>query len=308
LGLRVLVMKPHRRAGLTLIELLVVLTILSVLTAVAVTATANLVEQSRFETTQRNLQEVQQVVVGRPGQIDADGTQLISGFVADVGRPPLLLAELWTVPALPAQVFQIRAAPAPDQDVTLACGWRGPYLRLPIGATTVKDGWGNNLIATNNAVTGFLETLTSLGADNAGGAAAGGTYDPDHSIALLPYAASITGSVRVLDTSVMPATLRDPKPSEGKIVVKFFYPDAGTAGGVGVIVREIDLSGSATPTVPTPVTFTFPDSLVPPEVLKVTMGPRVIRATQGDPTIIHRSPAIRLMLPPGGQAKDLVMQ
>src|SRR5262245_61384856 len=69
------------RAGLTLIELLVVLLILSILTVVAVQATDVLVDQGRYDNTQRTLQSIDDAVVGSPNQRDADGTVLVSGFV-----------------------------------------------------------------------------------------------------------------------------------------------------------------------------------------------------------------------------------
>src|SRR5262249_35303906 len=81
------------RSGMTLVELLVVLLILSILTVVAVQATDTLVDQARYDSTQRTLQSVEEAIVGPRGQRDADGSVLVTGFVADVGRFPLAMGS-----------------------------------------------------------------------------------------------------------------------------------------------------------------------------------------------------------------------
>ena len=124
----------YRRPALTLIELLVVLLILVIMTTIAVQSTDNLVTQSRYDATQRTLQNIQNAIVGPAGQREPDGTPLITGFVADTGRLPvatldvtgsLTLSELWSNPNGIAP-FGMQQAVAPDTDVNLLCGWRRP--------------------------------------------------------------------------------------------------------------------------------------------------------------------------------------
>lgn len=133
--------KKSRSSGLTLVELLVVLTILAILTTVAVVSTETVLQQGRFEATQRTLQAIEEAVLGPGVYRSEDGTLTTSGFVADMGRLPTELSELWQHPAdLPGFDF----FPAEDDpDVSLPYGWRGPYLRLPAGAEELLDGWGN---------------------------------------------------------------------------------------------------------------------------------------------------------------------
>lgn len=136
------------RSGLTLVELLVVLVILSVLTVVAVQATDTLLDQGRFDATQRTLQEIRQAITGTPSQATFAG---VAGFAADLGRLPISLDELLVNPTSgPGMMFN-HAVQTFDSDgdgtadVALATGWRGPYLRLAPGAATTnfRDGWGN---------------------------------------------------------------------------------------------------------------------------------------------------------------------
>jgi prepilin-type N-terminal cleavage/methylation domain-containing protein len=77
-----------RRSGLTLIELLVVLVILAILTTIAITATSQVIDQGRYDATQRTLQNIQDAIVGPANQRAPDGSLLITGFVADMGNLP----------------------------------------------------------------------------------------------------------------------------------------------------------------------------------------------------------------------------
>jgi len=166
---------------LTLIELLVVLTILIILTTIAITSSDQILDQGRYDATQRTLQNIQDAIVGSANQRAADGSLLITGFVADMGRLPQTvdatsepLRELWDSSVIPAtsaygiQTFPnatitnalnstsafglMNAAGTPFNasttnvalTVTLPAGWRGPYLQLATGSGgRLLDGWGN---------------------------------------------------------------------------------------------------------------------------------------------------------------------
>jgi len=147
-------------SGFTLVEMLVVLTILAVLAGVALQAIEPVADQARYEATQSTLTGVAEALLGPEGLRQTDGTPLITGFVADIGRPPVLqgadpatqLHELWDPGSTLATgfAFQNRSGPAAHgspptdySDISLPCGWRGPYLRLGVGTTDLRDGWGN---------------------------------------------------------------------------------------------------------------------------------------------------------------------
>ena len=143
--------------------------ILVILTTIAVQATGNLADQARFDATQRTLQNIQNAIVGPAGQREPDGTPLITGFVADIGRLPvatvdatgaLTLNELWSNPnSLPT----FTSFATSDSYVTVYAGWRGPYLQLPPGSTQLTDGWGNPLsITATNPAALFLSNGTAI--------------------------------------------------------------------------------------------------------------------------------------------------
>jgi hypothetical protein len=95
---------------------------------------------------------------------DSEGARIRTGFLADMGRHPLattnqyggcLSRSFWTPPSA-ADVYAAREAVATnllpecdaadaDADVVVPGGWRGPYLRLPLGKTRLLDAWGQRL-------------------------------------------------------------------------------------------------------------------------------------------------------------------
>jgi prepilin-type N-terminal cleavage/methylation domain-containing protein len=147
------------RHGLTLLELMVVLVILAIVATVALQSLQPRVDSQRFQSATQLLKEIQSATLGPTEKYQIDGTPLISGFVADVGRLPIAkasavndsgsaqLSELWDSNSDLAMrfPFQFRPGPAQPTDyskIRLPCGWRGPYLQLPIGLNLIRDPWG----------------------------------------------------------------------------------------------------------------------------------------------------------------------
>ncbi len=140
----------NKPRGFTLIELLVVLVILVTLTAVAATSLEGVQDQSRFDMTTRQMNEIHDAITGAKNLKQVDGTPIMSGFVADVGGVPATLDDLIKPPAdsnalyASAKVFadSISYSPANTYFVAVPRGWRS-YLRLGPGQSTLADGWGN---------------------------------------------------------------------------------------------------------------------------------------------------------------------
>lgn len=135
---------------MTLFELLVVLTILAILSTVAVVSTETVISRGRFEATERTLLAIEEAILGPDPYLAEDGALATSGFVADMGRLPGELSELWErgdlwefdfVEASTANLHQ-DSFNYGDPEVIVPSGWRGPYLRLPFRANTLRDGWG----------------------------------------------------------------------------------------------------------------------------------------------------------------------
>lgn len=273
--------------GLTLFELVIVLAILAAVTASAAVATDRVLSRRRVEVTQRMLQAFRDSVLGDFGQaeplpaVSADsGRGALDGFVADMGRLPLAvgadpqwqLAELWSNPRGLAP-YGRKTAPG-DPEVFLYCGWRGPYLDLPVGASGLRDGWGRPLLVLTRDDDGMplpategspISGLTSTGSDGHLGVVSHDLPLPEDlavwlgDVASSPTHADLTFTVLQYDENqeeVIPAGF-------GHVLVRLYLPDAAT-GNVGYLQSSI-ASGPFT----APPTFQFVD---------VPIGPKAVRA------------------------------
>ncbi len=291
--------KKPLQAGFTLLELVVVMAILVVLAGVAVRSMEGLDQQARFDATLRSVEEIRSsvaVIAAEP-----DHSFSVAGFAADLGRLPKAvgadastqLAELWSNPRNLAP-FAIRPAPS-DSEVLVASGWRGPYLRLEVGRATLLDGWGQpfDMLQADGVTPASdgddVAFVRSRGADGVVDSEPIDSYDADLTTSLAEQGLQATLSGRVLLMDASTGQLQDPDPADGSVTIRLFGPNPATG-----------LPGEQVVTVAAPFSaavFSF----------NTTIGPKVIRAYQGDPTT-RRSVPIRLMLRPGGEARDLILR
>jgi len=241
----------------------IVLTILAVLTTLAITLADGTIDQARFDATRRQLQTIQDAILGPAGQPDS------ASFVADVGRLPLVganpddpLPEL-TSPMLPAGMLAFAARNATeDTDVVLYCGWRGPYASFPVGPTGLRDGWGQQFVATTQPTSAgaALLNLASIGGPNA--PYAGQPMSLPTPLTGLAWSGPLAGNLVVHSNSgTAPANLS----------VRLFVPDMTEADGVRMLSPS---SGDPTPSGGNVVSYPFSFASVP-------MGLVALRAYQG---------------------------
>jgi prepilin-type N-terminal cleavage/methylation domain-containing protein len=264
---------PSRR-GLTLVEMLVVLMILVLIAGTALTSTEGLVDQGRYESTRTMLTSVEDAMIGPPNRIDVENRPWISGFVADIGRLPKVVSteperrfvELWLKPQLVPE-FSIQT-PTGDLDVRVPGGWRGPYLRLGPGVSTLRDGYGELARAlradgTEAAEDESIEIIESLGSD----VATGGTgYDEDLAIAIHRTTAPIVGPRHMGSVPVRVFPSDDPG-AGANVIVRVYGP---VEGKVETIAQHTFLASGGVGT------HTFAD---------LAIGARVLRAYQVDDPI-----------------------
>ncbi len=285
--------RNREKSGFTLLELVVVLAILAVVTTLALRSLDQVQDGSRDEANRTGFQSLRDAVLGSPEDRSADGSPTISGFVADMGRLPkaveiggnLTLAELWTSPG---NSYDIRPAVAAngvplayeDPQVFVAGGWRGPYLRLPLGAETWLDGWGNPMvspIASGAAEYARLRDLDDAPLTTAGqevrivrhlGAngrldAADSGYDRDGVLVFddASFKSALTVQIEVLDDET-PAVV-DPGDS---VTVCVFGPNPADPSKISVVPVVGTFNSN-------PMTALFPG---------MTIGPRVVRAYFND--------------------------
>lgn len=276
------------RRGFTLIELVLVLMILAILAGSAVSMVSTQVDQARFESTQQTLQAIDRAVLGPKHARAANGSRSVSGFVADCGRLPYSLEELYIRPSSVPQFFNgkpsgVDESTNADNDVIVSGGWNGPYVQPAIGATSLPDGWASGLVLYNSngdlAASEGLGILRSLGRDQAVG---GTNYDADLSLIFEAEQNAVDAGLatQVENRWKKPLLVyvyyedssTNPNPTNGdKIVVRLYGPTSDNSGNVtlGTIAqqtRELNVEDG-----PIPVTLTFAAEPI---------GPRIIRAYQ----------------------------
>lgn len=313
-------MKNPDRHGFTLVELVAVLAILAIVTAIATRELGHVLDSQRYDATQQTLADIEAAVLGAH---DAS-----AGFVADLGRLPrtigtneLTLGELWTRPVI---AFDLRAAVATngvaaseeDAQVLVPGGWRGPYLRLPLGANTVRDGWGNGYVSPPTATpadptgAGYArlrsvadlplvtngETIAivrDLGANGTRDPADTG-YDRDRAIAFTDdrFRAGLKGQVEVRKGEEAAEV-----DAVDTVTVRAFGPDPENPAHVKVWSTSVPFTAN-------PVAFELPVSS------GLTIGPRVVRAYFEDVngnanTYYHKSAVRQVALAAGINAVHL---
>lgn len=153
--------------GFTLLELLIVVVILAAIAAAAVSVVEQGDDQSRVDITKSRSQQIRDAIVGRTAVIN--GSPLIEGFVADLGRVPATIAELASPSIVLGNVYRLAhyqstlpLTKADGSNLTydssgtqvpftsvVGGGWRGPYLLQESDpqyvqySASFRDGWGN---------------------------------------------------------------------------------------------------------------------------------------------------------------------
>lgn len=150
----------NARCGLTLLELVVVLVILAALSGVAVQSLEPIADQTRYEATQKTQTATQSAII--EDRLQVSGARQVTGFVTDLGRLPESLDMLFDangtttfaggalLSSFPFQEWAGPDASSPPvnptaidcRNISLRCGWRGPYLNVENRANGVVDGWG----------------------------------------------------------------------------------------------------------------------------------------------------------------------
>lgn len=309
------------RPGFTLVELVAVLLILTILATIALETIEPQVDQARFETTQRTVQNVSEAIFDQSQS--SDGRLVMTGFYADVGRLPQALAdpldptvltvrELWdpaTVPlyatrlASPDNVSTVTDADGDtivaDSKVELTFGWRGPYLRLPVGADGLRDGWANPMVSFTSYVDSATyphlrgpgdSDLTSAGAPVLGIRSLGAddiedtlvapdTYERD--LPTIGNGVSLNQSMLLGRVSGIVYVNSSVGATDSDVVVQIYYPDPDPTlpGKIAVQRATVSARGSSM-TAYDLFDFRFEDSAG--GNLQLPIGSRVIRAYFND--------------------------
>lgn len=281
------------RSAMTLMEMLIVLSILAITTLIAVQMTSTVIDQGRFDATRTELEALRAAIIGLPA---TSGDQGVSGFVADLGVPPVTLDPLFTLPSgtLPYATYAIDTIGLGSMDSNISGGWRGPYMRLGIG-NSLRDGWGNPFVYVIASPSGII-TIQSQGAEG---------YDPallTLQIAPAEYLASITFDIKEVRTDGEMTSLDTPTLASGDVLeLRVFRPAATTGYALGRF-GTTSTWPAAPPAPPSgPALGNFSGNYSH-QLSNTPIGALVARAVLRDnaspPTIKKRSAAVSLTLAP----------
>lgn len=171
------------QAGFSLLEMLVALAILSAAAYVALDTVESDTGQTRYQITENRLEKIRRAIVGNPDLV-LNGSPVVSGYVADVGRLPECLEQLVAMVECDGTGTYTPPAYEPNAAPGLGKGWRGPYLTTE--PTGIGDGWGTPAQANGNwgwnvTATATTFDVSSLGQNRAVGGDAG-TYEVDQNM------------------------------------------------------------------------------------------------------------------------------
>lgn len=135
------------QSGLTLIELLMAITLVGILSTVAISQYLDFTKDARIAVTKERLHELKRALIGDP-RLVGNGQFLQPGYYSDMQGLPLTLDDLGSLPV-----------GASDYDPVTKRGWRGPYV------DTTNPDWKNDAWGQEILYSGAARTLTSKGPD-----------------------------------------------------------------------------------------------------------------------------------------------
>lgn len=145
------------RSGFTLIEMVVVLVVMAIAAHLAVREFGRVRDRRMTESADRQLVELRDAV----WSLDSEG--IPCGFLADMGRMPRRIDELWKLPQDAGRFAVTNVTGA----IHVPTGWQGPYIRLPPGRDALYDPWGNDIGTTTNSE-GFVTNVFHMGSSGLG--------------------------------------------------------------------------------------------------------------------------------------------
>lgn len=154
-------MPIKKQQGFSLIELLIVLGLMTAAATIALSSVDNNANQNSFNETRIKLELIRKAILGEEIN-NFNGLPIsTSGFVADMGRAPITIEELFIEPDCDPDTAGIQCPWLYDSANEIWSGWHGPYINV-IG-NDYLDGWGNTW-EWDTSVDGEL-TIRSHGLD-----------------------------------------------------------------------------------------------------------------------------------------------
>ena len=141
----------------TLVELVLVITILGILSTVAIPRIGSIITDSRIRATQAEMRSLKTALTGNP-EVTGTGRFLYKGYLGDVGHLP--------TPANGLSCLAGNNDGEPAWDKWNGKGWNGPYIEAS-NNDYLSDAWGISYVYTRLSATSGM--ITSYGSDRVSG-------------------------------------------------------------------------------------------------------------------------------------------
>ena len=135
--------KYFSNRGFTLLEMVLVMFLIGLAASSLVVVIGGVDDQARYEETARRYERILNAILGR-SDLELNGSPVVSGFIADMGRLPTAIDELISKPddVLDYDLIAGDFSAAAEGEVLLRHGWRGPYVSS--AGSPTKDAWGGD--------------------------------------------------------------------------------------------------------------------------------------------------------------------
>jgi prepilin-type N-terminal cleavage/methylation domain-containing protein len=162
-------LSSHKKSsGFTLIEILLAISLIGILSAVGITLISGSVDESRYDSTLREIREIRKALIGDPESMQG-GFRSSFGYVGDLGSVPNATQGLNALLNLPAG----GSSWSMNTSARFRLGWNVPYLSTTVtGEIALLDSWCRSYVYSPRPPT----KITSCGAD---GVAGGSGFNQD---------------------------------------------------------------------------------------------------------------------------------
>lgn len=133
--------KRNQSAGFTLLELLVVIGLLGVVAIASMTIIIDTKDIESLDATEKRWNQIRYAIIGDTSRT-LNNEPMVSGYVADMGRLPANIQELFIQGDQPDWAEYDLYTADTGYSAKYGGGWRGPYL-YTAGSANFRDGWGN---------------------------------------------------------------------------------------------------------------------------------------------------------------------
>lgn len=191
-----------KKCGFTLIEMVVVLVVLAAVAHLGVRELGRIRDQRLAKNADQQLDQLRSAAIAFL-EDTGRSVPLTNGTLMALCQCPRGIRDFAILPAARTNLFTGASAQLVDDRVFVPVGWRGPYMRLPLGKTRLMDPWGNEFL-TQDYDEARLPRITSADGIHATTAAHFGPTSQAQdrrSVSLLPDR-GLTASLKVKVVSV----------------------------------------------------------------------------------------------------------